>query len=181
MSATSNLPTNRDWLRRLVSGRPHQVIGGAEDPYLRRWYLIPRNPLINVYLHQFLRSDDDRALHDHPWWFVSLILRGAYTEVTERGSIWRAAAEPRRQYWGCRVLAFRRAEWRHRVQLSMLSPQREAPAWTLIITGRRTRSWGFWCPNWVRSQYTRHGWVREGERFVHWRDFGDAGCGEVDQ
>ncbi|QNJ56291.1 hypothetical protein SEA_OHGEESY_62 [Gordonia phage Ohgeesy] len=178
MSTTSNLPTNREWFRRLVSGRPHQVIGGAEDPYLRRWYLIPRNPLINVYLHQFLRSDDDRALHDHPWWFVSLILRGEYEEIHERGRNWRGAGS----------LAFRRAEWRHRVKLvdrvtrvngrPVLNP---APCWTLIITGRRTRSWGFWCPNWVRSQYTRHGWECDRERFIHWRDFGDAGCGEIDE
>ena len=55
--------TNRAWLRKLITGVPHMVIGGAEDPYLLRWYLIPRNPFVNVYLHKFLRSDDDRALH----------------------------------------------------------------------------------------------------------------------
>ncbi|QXN74972.1 hypothetical protein SEA_POSH_64 [Gordonia phage Posh] len=180
MSATSVLPSNREWRRRLFSGRPHQVIGGADDPYLRRWYLIPRNPLINVYLHQFLRSDDDRALHDHPWWFVSLILRGEYEEITGRYS---EHAELRRRG----SIAFRPAKWRHRVQLTRRPvPGRsiiewpELPCWTLIITGRRTRSWGFWCPNWVRSK-SGYGWKREGERFIHWRDFGDAGCGEVDE
>ena len=70
----------RDWLPQLLSGRPHKVIGGP-DPYLLRWHVIPRNRLLNVYVHKFLRSDDDRALHDHPWWFVSLILRGRYDEV----------------------------------------------------------------------------------------------------
>ena len=51
-----------------ITRRPADfVIGGAERPYLRRWWVIPRNRLFNVYLHQFLRSDDDRALHDHPW------------------------------------------------------------------------------------------------------------------
>lgn len=35
--------TNRAWLRKLVTGVPHMVIGGTDDPYLLRWYLIPRN------------------------------------------------------------------------------------------------------------------------------------------
>lgn len=170
MSATSNLPSNRDWFRRLLSGRPHQVIGGPSDPYLLRWYLIPRNPVINVYLHQFLRSDDDRALHDHPWWFVSLILKGEYAEITEGGWTLRRAGS----------IAFRRAQWRHRVQLMEELTVgdlgngggpiiRCLPCWTLIVTGRRSRSWGFWCRNRPPEQ-----------QFVPWREFGDAGCGEVD-
>lgn len=165
MSATSNLPTNREWFRRLISGRPHQVIGGAEDPYLRRWYLIPRNPLINVYLHQFLRSDDDRALHDHPWWFVSLILRGGYYEHTPGGIRWRGAPS----------IAYRRATHIHRVELpggpeGSGRENDEEPCWTVIVTGRRSRSWGFWCRN-----------KPPAVQFVPWRDFGDAGCGEVDE
>ncbi|GAC70798.1 hypothetical protein [Gordonia soli] len=176
MSTTSILPTNREWLRRLISGRPHQVIGGTDNPYLRRWYLIPRNPVLNVYLHQFLRSDDDRALHDHPWPFVSLILSGEYDEITEQGTIHRGRGS----------IAFRRAEWRHRVQLTEELTTgdlgngggpvvRLLPCWTLIVTGRRSREWGFWCP-------ARGGFLTRAigpKRFVPWRDFGDAGCGEV--
>ena len=26
-----------------------------------------RNKIFNIYLHQIIRSDDDRALHDHPY------------------------------------------------------------------------------------------------------------------
>lgn len=107
MSTTSYRHSNRKWLRRLLSGQPHQTIGGAEHPYMLRWYVIPRNPLVNVYVHKFCRSDDDRALHDHPWWFVSLILRGRYDEITEAGTRRRRAGS----------IAFRPAEWRHRVAL----------------------------------------------------------------
>ena len=158
--------TVRDWFKRLLSGKPHQIIGGPGDPYLKRWYLIPRNTHVNFYLHQFLRSDDDRALHDHPWWFVSAIVRGEYVEITERGRKWRGAGS----------IAFRPAEWRHRVKLvdelvlsdgvACLEPK---SCWTLIITGPRSRRWGFWCRN-----------KPEGEQFIHWKEFGDAGCGEGD-
>jgi hypothetical protein len=174
----SDVPTPlRHWLPVLLSGRPHQVIGGDEHPYLRRWYVIPRNPLLNIYVHQFLRSDDDRALHDHPWWFVSLIVRGSYLEVTEAGTNRRRAGS----------IAFRPAEWRHRVQLDSNSwvSDGEFPCWTLIVTGRRRRMWGFWCktapwkitgPPYIEPRkVTYH---QEPDRFIPWEQFGDAGCGE---
>lgn len=169
------------WARQLLAREPHQIIPSADDPYLRRWHLVPRNRFINVYLHQFLRSDDDRALHDHPWWFASLMLHGSYTEVTEGARTPRSAPEPWRLFFGDRPFAFRRATWRHRVELIPLSGPDlrrigELPCWTLIVTGRRSRLRGFWCkrPAWPGAQ-PRH-YV---ERFVPWNEFGDAGCGET--
>jgi hypothetical protein len=35
-----------------------------------------------VKLHHILRSDDDRDLHDHPWSFLSIVLKGGYWEHT---------------------------------------------------------------------------------------------------
>jgi hypothetical protein len=73
--------------------RPDQIIGQG-GPYMLRWWLFgtsrkrddhgdpkPRRPFgLSFYLHCFVRSDDDRALHDHPWDFASLILFGDYNE-----------------------------------------------------------------------------------------------------
>lgn len=73
--------------------RPEQIIG-VNGPYMLRWWLFgtsskpddhgdpkPRRPFgLSFYLHCFVRSDDDRALHDHPWNFASLILFGEYNE-----------------------------------------------------------------------------------------------------
>ena len=56
-------------LRWARNREPDFIIGGHEAPYLRRHWLIPRNRFFNIYVHEFLRSDDDRALHDHPWAF----------------------------------------------------------------------------------------------------------------
>lgn len=69
-------------IARVTRRAPDFVIGGHANPYLLRWWLIPRNPLFNIYLHKFLRDDDDRALHDHPWFWCSILLRGEYVEVT---------------------------------------------------------------------------------------------------
>lgn len=57
---------------------PDRIIG---EEYLCRWYLIPRNRFIGVMLHWFIGSDDDRALHDHPWWSISFLLKGELYEI----------------------------------------------------------------------------------------------------
>jgi hypothetical protein len=150
-------------IRRAQHRLPDFVVGGHADPYLKCWWLIPRNPLCNVYLHQFLRSDDDRALHDHPWFWCSIVLRGDYIEHTiSAGGIHRNRM---RAPGSVRIAS----PWlAHRVELfpwwlgaldveqprnaaDMTEP---APCWTLFITGPRLRNWGFHCPErgWVPWQ-----------------------------
>lgn len=141
-------------IARITRRPPDIVIGGHERPYLRRWWLIPRNRFLNVYLHQFLRSDDDRALHDHPWVNCSVLLRGAYVEHTiAAGGVHhrtlRLAGE-----W-----CLRGARRAHRIEV--LPGQ---PCWTLFITGPRVRQWGFHCPD--------AGWI-------HWKRFTSADGNDI--
>lgn len=120
---------------------PDFVIGPEDDPYLRRWWVIPRNRFFNIYLHNIRRSDDDRALHDHPWWNVSIILRGGYLEIMPHARRWRSRGS----------IVFRRAKAAHRLALDKVHPQSSGrPCWTLFITGPVVREWGFHCPKgWV--------------------------------
>lgn len=161
---------NRRWFRILLSGKPHQIIQDNDtlnSPYMLRWYLIPRNHHINVYLHKFLRDDIDEALHDHPWWFVSIILRGGYIEYgeTEDGKLTvkcRTAITDWRSPWWHRSVAYRLATHRHRIALPHTRDGGREPCWTVIITGRNSRTWGFWC---------------KPERFIPWYDFiSGGGC-----
>lgn len=135
-----------EWLRRrlLAIGQrrePDFIIGGADAPYLRRWWVIPRNPLFNIYLHQFLRDDDDRALHDHPWANCSVLLEGAYTEHQIRAGGIHVRARRVQGDWYFRPLG----TLAHRIEVN------EGPCWTLFITGPVYREWGFHCPGkgWV--------------------------------
>lgn len=142
------------WLKTLLSGKPHFIIGGQDAPYMLRWYVIPRNRFLSIYLHKFLRDDDDRALHDHPWNFLSIMFSGAYDEHTPDGVIKRTSPS----------IAYRPASHRHRVVL------RSKHCWTLVIRGNVIREWGFWCPQ---------GFVH----WTHFTDSRDAGaigrgCGE---
>lgn len=136
----------RNAILRWARGRePDFVIGGAERPYLRRHWLIPRNRFFNVYVHEFLRSDDDRALHCHPWINLSILLHGEYTEHTIAAGGVHCKEVLRAGDWKLR-LSGRMA---HRVELH------NGPCWTIFVTGPRYREWGFHC---------ERGWV-------HWRKF----------
>lgn len=142
---------------------PDFVIGGGDRPYLRRWFILPRNKLFNVYVHQFLRSDDDRALHDHPWVSLSVLLRGGYFEHT----IAAGGIERKELLWAgdCRFRSS--GKLAHRIEL-FNGAHGPRPCWTLFITGPRYRSWGFHCP--------QRGWVRWDE-FTAPEDSGRVGKG----
>lgn len=176
------------WARnRFIFARwPDFVVGADAEggPYLLRWYVTPwrrwreqaeANPtawrrlkaavakwLPNLYVHMFLRDDDDRALHDHPSWACSLILDGAYLEHTiADGGI------HQRRSWDAGCLRFLPTRHTHRIELPTVGDESDirVPCVTLFLFGPAVREWGFHCP--------QRGWV-------HWRDFTAPGRpGEV--
>lgn len=141
MMRTLRLAAAADRLIASAGQRPPDfVIGGQDRPYLCRWWLIPRNRLLNVYLHLFLRSDDDRALHDHPWANCSILLRGSYTEHT----IAAGGIHSHQVLRAGDVKLRASGKMAHRIELH------DGPCWTLFITGPRYRNWGFHCEStWV--------------------------------
>ncbi len=150
-------------LKWALARNPDFVIGGAERPYLLRWWLIPRNPIFNIYVHRFLRSDDDRALHDHPWLFnCSILLDGEYLEHTPRGVFLRKAGQWKFRWGGAphRVELVEIPAWDGTIAPGKICAATPRPlaCWTVFITGPRVRQWGFHCPR---------GWV-------HWKTFTSA-------
>lgn len=156
------LPRLAAWVARrmlatTLKREPDFIIGGGDRPYLLRWWLIPRNPLVNVYLHQFMRSDDDRALHDHPWLSASLMLVNEATEHTIA-----AGGVHRRRVIRAGDVRLRGARFAHRIELHA------GACLTLFITGPRLRAWGFHC--------AERGWV-PWQRFTAPGDKGAIGKG----
>lgn len=162
MSASSHVSSS--WRRALTIPRPPDfTIWQYETVYLQRWWVIPRNRWFNIYLHHFLRSDDDRALHDHPWANCSVLLRGSYREHMPGGIV--KLRKPWRP-WAFWRLPMRWPTSAHRVELIGARP-----VWTLFLTGPKVRVWGFLCP---------HGWI-PWTAFVEKRPGGNSagnGCGE---
>jgi len=122
-------------MRKITDRHPDIIIG---DDYLLRWHVIPKNRFLNIYLHEFRHSDDDRALHDHPWYSVSFLLQGEIKEHTFNGMRFIKRFLP----------VFRSAKMAHRIELI------KGPAWTIFITAPKIREWGFHCQNgWKHWKY----------------------------
>ena len=57
MSATVSRPVAACWLHLLLQRRPHQVVGPTHAPYLMRWFVLPRNRFVNVYVQTLASSE----------------------------------------------------------------------------------------------------------------------------
>lgn len=133
-----------DLLQRRQSGEPspawallsiYEVKPDGRDVSLRKFYLF-RCPWFSLNIHQVLKGDPDRDLHDHPAHFWSFRLLGDYVEELYH---------PER-------LEHRRAGWL--VRRHALTPHRIAGVsricWRLVLSRRVFRNWGF---------HTDEGWV----------------------
>jgi hypothetical protein len=134
-----------------------EAISRRGDVYLHRWTLIGPERGPKVMLHHFLRGDVDPEPHDHPWIFWTFILWGGYYEQT-----WTAEGKALLTWYGPGSLLRRPAAWAHRVVI----PEGKE-AWTLVLTGRKVRHWGFWCPL---------GWIPWRQHLARFEATG-SGCG----
>ena len=121
--------------------------------YLSRGRLV-QTPWFGVYLHRFDRPDSRPTLHDHPWPFASLVVGGK--GYVERTGIDRDVHEVRR-------LNLKRATDLHYIE-TLLSPV----VWTLVVVGRRRRTWGY-----VDGDDQRNVWTRF-DRHPHAYEFDKA-------
>lgn len=121
----------------------------ARGPLVTRYFLL-QTARLGIYLHRLHVSDEDRALHDHPWAFVSILLSGGYWEHVPA-----AGGDPTatRRYWRRRFsVLYRPARWAHRLELVR-------PTWTLVVRFRRERMWGFFTPSGWRD------WIAYGKEW----------------
>lgn len=144
------------------------IVNCARDPYLHRWYVF-RTERMGLFIHKFVRSDEDRALHDHPWSFFVIPLWGGYIEHSDREldhfekwvaiKSWteinqivpsgltieqlKEAVNARvgieRRIWPLVSSRYRNTKYRHRVELIG-----GRPSWSIFFRFSKLREWGFW-------------------------------------
>lgn len=140
----------KSWNRTACRKFDVRIPGTAMLPaYMLRWWKIKRNAFFNIYYHHVRRSDDDTALHDHPWWSFSIVLEGGYWEhrIKDGGvhvKTWMAPGS---------VLFRRSGSQAHRLELDRVGVipgltleshrMEELPVKTIFITGPVLRRWGF--------------------------------------
>lgn len=149
--------------------------------YLNRWG-IAHDRIGGVLLHKMEAPDPGVDLHDHPWWFVSIILWGGYTEeralvreapmfaqikeCVENGAghpcpgTTRGVVEERE--WGS-IKTMRLDE------CHTITALKRKTSWSLVIKGPRRRSWGFYLANGYMSERQYDETVRADRRDL-WSD-----------
>lgn len=139
--------------------RPFVIRDKDGSPYMTRYFVFRVRwcKWFAIYLHNIHRDDRD-DMHDHPWNFTTFILRGGYWEyLTDHPPL-----TDRRRWCKPGSVLRHQAEDVHRVALRRNDIGEPIPAWTLVVIGRKRRSWGF---------HTLGGWV-------HWRTYCDEKFGQ---
>lgn len=109
------------------------------DVHFRRYRLLA-TPWGSVYIHNILKSDEDKDPHDHPWDYTSVILSGSYKEILVREPNYDIPLPC--QYYQGDVIE-RNAEDAHKLIIN-------SPVWTLVFVSKPKRVWGY---------QTSNGWV----------------------
>lgn len=124
-------------MRSPVKIRWKEDLGRPECPYLRRWVIEVFGYAVR--LHHWNRSDDKRALHDHPYPFVTVVLKGSYVDVSypeDFDPVSELAIDTDELKPGS--IRYRKAKHTHYVDVQ------PGGCWTLMFSGRIERKWGFW-------------------------------------
>jgi hypothetical protein len=124
--------------------------------YMKRWEIVV-TPWFSILLHRFETPDPRPTLHDHPWSFVSLILRGGYNEQVGYWYTDRMAGPIRKRRW----INVKRAGDFHAITNLL-----RVPTWTLMFTGWRRRKWGYLEPGGKWTVYDQHPHAVEYDRAV---------------
>jgi len=122
---SKDLPKNKI---KLFQIRWHEKLGIETCPYVIRYVFVFFG--YSIRLHKWYASDDTRAPHDHAWDFITFVIKGSYIDVSNNGE------ETMHRF----KLKYRKAEHKHSVKI-------DKPCWTILLTGRPKRNWGFWVNN----------------------------------
>ncbi len=119
---------------------PDFILGHADKPVLHRWRMFDKGGfsgvLFNVYVHKFFRSDEDRALHDHPTDNISIILNNGYEEIMCDPKVSFGSELQIKIQRNPGDIVFRLASTPHRVVV-----RQGKPSISIFINGPRRRHW----------------------------------------
>jgi hypothetical protein len=128
----------------------------VDSGFIKRLHLI-KTPFGAICIHWLLKGDPEPYLHDHPVTFLSVILRGGYTELrTKPGHCGPRTDNPGSPFDRVKRRWFNwiTAGYEDRHTITDVEPNTV----TLCFMGPKIREWGY---------HTEAGWV-------YWKDYNDA-------
>ena len=118
--------------------------------YMHRYYIFLKDRKwfpFNITLHKIVRSDDP-IMHDHPWGYMTIILKGGYYEHTPYLNKEGKQIAEFIKWRGPGSVIYRKATDYHWLELDQ-----EKPTTTLFFMGSQERDWGFLLNNkWVYNE-----------------------------
>lgn len=123
---------------------------GISTHLLTRWRII-RTPWFGIFLHKHHNSDQSRHLHDHPWNFTTIVLRGGYDELV-----------PARHGVGMRHWPAGSWHRLHAEDAHTIDHLERTPTWTLMLVGRHRRVWQFHTPDGLVPFHSYHDYTTTG-------------------
>lgn len=153
------------------------ITRGNGEKYMTR-YTIYTCRFFSVKIHRIFESDDD-CLHDHPWAFISFILKGGYVEhyidygkLAENYNVYHQEGSSlllvdkldfgsecinicNKRDQKTKIIhpfsvLYRPCNWIHKLEIHQ-------PATSLVITFKKVRLWGFWTPQGFKPHYEYEG------------------------
>lgn len=122
----------------------------SNEPYLERYYIFLKDRKkfpFNIFIHKFLKSDPD-DVHDHPWPYATLILKGGYWEWIPQFNSQGEKINELAKWRGPGHFRICKATSYHRIELDP-----NITAWTLFMPGPQKREWGFLKNNkWIHNE-----------------------------
>lgn len=147
------------WLRRRRLNEPDAARGGQRrmrakfrrrltlshdgEPFLDRWGLV-WDRVGGFYLHHIADADPGIDVHDHPWSFVSFVLKGGYVE---RIGTARQPYGGQLRFWGAGSVHRMPLHAAHQITLA------QPGTWTLVLRGPTVRRWGFFVGDSINAQW----------------------------
>jgi hypothetical protein len=121
----------------------------CNEPLLTRYYLFLKDRKrfpFNAFLHKFHKGDPG-DVHDHPWPYATLILKGGYYEWVPKFDPNGKKIDEERMWRGPGHFRLCRATSYHRIELC-----EGVTPWTLFMPGPHKREWGFLVDNkWIHN------------------------------
>ena len=112
----------------------------CNEPLLTRYYLFLKERKhfpFNIFLHKFHKGDPG-DVHDHPWPYFTLILKGGYYEWVPKFNSKKEMIGEIRHWRGPGHWRICSSSSYHRIEL-----KEGVTPWTLFMPGPQTREWGF--------------------------------------
>lgn len=129
-----------------------EIVSRTGVLHFRRFRVIS-TPWFKIYLHKIYASDREAHMHDHPYDFMSLVLKGSYKEYYAIGPKW---GEVKEKIYRFLQVNSHNHEDIHKVEII------DGPVWTLFFVGKKTYDWGYQTELGFMSHERYRSWKRNG-------------------